>query len=144
MVAGAHGIGGEVKLKLFTDDLSPWRSFNGGALTMTSLRGNIARFAGIADRTGAESLRGTALTIPRDLLPPLPEGEYYHADLIGLPVVTPDGTAVGRVVAIENFGAGDVIEVERDTGKRFMAPLRSEAVPAWDAERLVLNAEYAD
>lgn len=141
-VTGAHGIAGEVKLKVFADDLSAFTGFNDGALTLTSLRGTIARFAEVRDRTAAEALRGTELTVPRDALPPLAEGEYYHADLLGLPVVSTGGAAVGRVVAIENFGAGDVIEVERDDGKRFMAPMN--AAPEWDAERLVLDAAYAD
>lgn len=142
VVTGAHGVGGEVKLKLFTDDLSPYRAFNGGTLTLASVRANIARFAEVADRTAAEALRGTALTVVRAELPPLGEGEYYHADLIGLPVVTPDGGAVGQVAAVENFGAGDVIEVERPDGRTFMAPLRADAVPEWDAERLVIAPEF--
>lgn len=143
IVAGAHGVGGEVKLKLFTDDLGRYAAFNGGALTLASVRGSIARFAEVRDRTTAEALRGTALTVPRADLPPLGEGEYYHADLIGLPVVTPAGEPVGIVAEVENFGAGDVIEIERPDGKRFMAPLRPEAVPEWNAERLLINSEFA-
>lgn len=144
MVVGAHGLGGEVKLKLFTDDLSPYRAFNSGALTLTSLRGPIARFAEAGDRTAAEGLRGTELTVSRGELPPLDQGEYYHADLIGLPVVTPEGAAVGQVVAVENFGAGDLIEVRRPDGKLFMAPLRSDAVTEWTGERLVISADFAN
>ena len=144
VVTGAHGIGGEVKLKLFTDDLSGYTAFNGGTLTMTSLRGLIARFAEVRDRTAAEALRGTELTVPRGSLPPLEEGEYYHADLIGLPVVLTTGEPVGRVVLVENFGAGDVIEIERSGGGRFMVPMRPEAVPEWDAERLVVEPAYAE
>ena len=132
-----------MKLKLFTDDLSAFRSFNGGTLTIKSLRGNIARFAEIADRTAAEKLRGTALTVPRSTLPPLEEGEYYHHDLIGLPAVSTDGTALGSVVAVENFGAGDVLEVERPNRKRFMVPMRPEAVPEW-GERVVIDAAFAE
>lgn len=143
VVTGAHGVGGEVKLKLFTDDLSRYRAFNAGALTLTGLRGNIARFAEVPDRSAAEALRGIALTVARTELPPLAEGEYYHADLIDLPVVAPDGAAVGRVVAVENFGAGDVIEVERPDGRTFMAPMRPEAVPDWNADRLLLAPEFA-
>lgn len=143
-VMGAHGLGGEVKLKLFTDDLANYGSFNGGALTLRSLRGPIARFAEVVDRTAAEALRGTVLTVARSALPPLAEGEFYHADLIGLPVVTPDGAAVGHVVAVENFGAGDVIEIELPTAKRFMAPLRPDAVPEWNAARLVIEAAFVE
>ncbi len=145
-IAGAHGVQGEVRLKLFTDDLGPYRTFVVGdrTLKMKSLRGGtIARFEGIADRNGAEGLRGTALQIPRAMLPPLAEGEYYHADLIGLPVIDTAGAAIGKVVEIENFGAGDVIEIERPDGKRFMVPMRPEAVPEWDEERLVVDASFA-
>ncbi|CAM3228329.1 Ribosome maturation factor RimM [Sphingomonas antarctica] len=142
-IAGAHGVGGEVKLKLFTDDLSAFRSFNDGALTIKSLRGNIARFAEIADRTTAERLRGTALTVPRSSLPPLGDGEYYHHDLIGLPAVSTDGVALGIVVAIENFGAGDVIEIERPDRKRFMVPMRPEAVPEW-GDMVTVEASFVE
>lgn len=130
---------------MFADDLAVHRSFNDGALTLVSLRDRtIARFAEVTDRTAAEAMRGTLLTIPRGSLPPLGEGEYYHADLIGLPVVTATGDQVGHVVAVENFGAGDVIEVERPGGKRFMAPMRPEAVPEWNAERLVIEPAFVD
>ncbi|WP_254604928.1 ribosome maturation factor RimM [Sphingomonas bacterium] len=123
-VIGAHGIGGEVKLKVFADDLAPYRSFNDGALTLRSLReGGIARFAEVADRTAAEALRGTLLTVPREALPPLPDGEYYHVDLIGLAVETDGGVPVGRVVAVDNFGAGDILDIEKPDGKRFMVPV---------------------
>ena len=128
VVAGAHGIGGEVKLKLFTDDLTPYRSFNDGALTLTALRGLVARFAEVPDRTAAEALRGTALTVPRDELPPLAEGEYYHADLIGLPAMSTEGEPLGQVAAVENFGAGDILEIERPTGKRFMVPVTAAEI----------------
>ncbi|UVO52239.1 ribosome maturation factor RimM [Sphingomonas sp. SUN019] len=146
VVIGAHGIAGEVRLKVFAEDLTPHRSFNQGALTLTSLRhggnGAIARFAEVRDRNAAEAMRGTELSVPRSALPPLAEGEYYHADLLGLPAVSTDGTALGRVVAIENFGAGDVIEIERDTGKRFMTPMA--AVPEWSAELLVVDAAFVE
>lgn len=147
-IIGAHGVAGEVRLKVFAEDLKPYKSFNGGSLTLKSLRptpqGAIARFAEVPDRNAAEALRGTALTVPRNTLPPLGEGEYYHADLIGLAVETADGSAVGRVVAIDNFGAGDVIEIEKPDGKRFMVPMRPEAVPEWDAARLVVDAAFVE
>lgn len=147
-IIGAHGVTGEVRLKVFAEDLKPFKSFNDGALTLKSLRptpqGAIARFAEIADRNAAEGLRGTELTVPRTALPPLAEGEYYHADLIGLAAVSDAGEALGRVVLVENFGAGDVIEIERPDGKRFMIPMRPEAVPEWDAERLVVTTDYAN
>ncbi len=140
-ISGAHGVGGEVKLKLFTDDLSGYKTFNEGSLTLKSLRGNIARFAEISDRSAAERLRGTVLTVPRETLPPLGEGEYYHADLIGLPAVSTDGAVLGQVVAVENFGAGDVIEIESPDKKRFMVPLRADAVPEW-GEQVVIDPVF--
>ncbi len=152
VIIGAHGVMGEVRLKLFcdgVDSLKAHQSFNDGALTLKSLRpGNniIARFAEIIDRNGADAARGTELTVPRDALPPLAEGEYYHADLLGLPCVSTGGEDLGVCVAIENFGAGDVIEVERPAengkpGKRFMVPMKAEAVPEW-GERIVIDAGF--
>ncbi len=150
-ITGAHGVTGEVRLKLFGEGvaaLAAHERFNDGALTLARVRddskgGAIARFAEVADRTAAEKLRGTLLTVPRSALPPLGEGEYYHADLIGLAAVSDAGEPLGSVVAVENFGAGDVIEIERPGGKRFMVPMRAEAVPEWDAERLVVVAAFA-
>lgn len=137
-VAGAHGIQGEVRLKLFADSpasLERHKVFEAGGRTLTlrSLRpdraGAIARFAEIADRTAAEALRGTVLTVARTDLPPLADGEYYHADLIGLPVVDTEGASVGVVVAVENFGAGDILEIEKPDASRFMVPFTPVAVP---------------
>lgn len=150
-VVGAHGVTGEVRLKLFGEGVESLRrfcAFNDSTLTLGKLRddgkgGAIARFAEIADRTAAEGLRGTALTIPRSALPPLAEGEYYHADLIGLSAVSDSGEALGTCVAVENFGAGDVLEIERPDGKRFMVAMRPEAVIEWDAERVVISAAFA-
>ncbi len=151
-VSGAHGVTGEVRLKLFGDgtaSLKPYRTFNGGSLTLEKLKddgkgGAIARFAEVADRTAAEKLRGTALTVPRASLPPLADGEYYYTDLIGLPAVSTTGEALGTCISVENFGAGDVLEIERPNHKRFMVPMRLEAVPEWDGERLVIEAAYAE
>lgn len=155
-VSGAHGVTGDVRLKLFGEgvaSLKPYRSFNGGSLTLEKLKddgkgGAIARFAEVTDRTAAEKLRGTALTVPRASLPPLGEGEYYYTDLIGLPAVSTTGETLGTCIAVENFGAGDVLEIERlpEGGKkaqRFMVPMRPEAVPEWNGERLVIEAAYA-
>lgn len=134
-IAGAHGVTGEVRLKLFAESLesfSAHKSFNGGALTLKAVRagpaGAIARFAEIADRSAAERFRGIELTVPRSALPPLAEGEYYHADLVGLPCALMEGEAVGRVVAVENYGAGDLVEIELLRGDRLLAPIASELV----------------
>jgi len=145
-VVGAHGIGGEVRLKLFTEDaavLRDLRTFNGGALTLFALRegpnGAIARFAEVADRTAAEGLRGTTLHVPRSALPPLAEGEYYHADLIGLPAFVA-GEEAGRCVTVENFGAGDIVEIERADGRRFMVPVA--AAVTFEPGRLLIDAAF--
>ena len=156
-IIGAHGVGGEVRLKLFGEGvgaLRRYRAFNDSSLTLEKLKddgkgGAIARFAEVTDRTAAEKLRGTALTVPRSALPPLGEGEYYHADLIGLPAVSDTGEDLGTCVAVDNFGAGDVLEIQRPSvdgkpGKRFMVPMRAEAVPEWNETRLVIAAIYAD
>jgi len=140
VVTGAHGVAGEVRLKFFTDDLTPYRSFNDGALTLKSLRGQIARFAEVTNRNAAEALRGTALTVPRSLLPPLGEGEYYHADLLDLPCLV-DDSEIGRVFAIDNFGAGDVVEVERPNGKRFMLPIHAVTI---EPDRLILDSSFIE
>jgi 16S rRNA processing protein RimM len=121
--------------------------FNGGALTVEKLKddgkgGAIARLSGVADRTAAEALRGTVLTVPRSALPPLGEGEYYYADLIGLCAVSTDGETLGVCVAVENFGAGDVIEIEKPDGERFMVPMKAEAVPEWMESRIVIDANW--
>ena len=149
-IIGAHGVTGEVRLKLFGEgfaSLKPHKTFNGGALTLEKLKddgkgGAIARLAGVADRTAAEALRGTALTVPRSALPPLGEGEYYYADLIGLPAVSTEGKALGVCVAVENFGAGDVIEIEKPDGERFMVPMNAEAVPEWSDLGIVVDAGW--
>ncbi|UYY58751.1 ribosome maturation factor RimM [Sphingomonas sp. S2-65] len=147
-VIGAHGIAGEVRLKVFGDDLASYKSFNGGTLTLKSVRtgsnGAIARFAEVPDRNAAEALRGTTLTVPRSALPPLGEGEYYHADLLGLAAVDESGAALGQVVAIDDYGAGDVLEIEMADGKRFMVPMNAAAVPEWNAERLVVAEDFIE
>lgn len=156
-VTGAHGVTGDVRLKLFGEGvaaLKRYRAFNDSTLTVAKLKddgkgGAIARFVEVTDRTAAEKLRGTALTVPRSAMPALEEGEYYHADLLGLPAVSDEGTALGTCVAVENYGAGDVIEIEgpaAENGKkrRFMVPMTPAAVPEWDAARIVVNAAFVE
>jgi 16S rRNA processing protein RimM len=132
-IAGAHGIGGEVRLKLFGEGVESLGrhkavQVGGQTLTLKSVKpgggGAIARFAEIGDRNAAEALRGKLVTVDRSALPPLEEGEYYHADLIGLPCESLDGERLGSVVAVENFGAGDIIEIEKPDGRRSMVPFR--------------------
>jgi 16S rRNA processing protein RimM len=138
---------GEVRLKLFSDDLERYGVFvaDGQTLTLKTLRpgpnGAVARFAEINDRNAAEALRGVTLTIPRSALPPLAEGEFYHADLIGLPCFV-EAAEIGLAVAVENFGAGDILEVERADGARFMVPV-ALAVTV-EADRLLIDPAFAE
>lgn len=142
VITGAQGVRGEVRLKLFVDDpaaLERHRAFEaaGRILTLARLRaqpnGVIASFRELTDRTAAESLRGVALSVPRETLePPADPDEYYQADLIGLAVRTPGGAEIGRLVAVENYGAGDLLEIERADGNRFMLPFRAAIVPVVD------------
>jgi 16S rRNA processing protein RimM len=148
-IAGAHGISGEVRLKLFAeglDSLKRHKAVRVGArtLTLTSLKDAkqpIARFAEIGDRSAAEALRGQLVTIPRAALPPLEEGEYYHADLIGLPCESAAGEPLGTVVAVENFGAGDVVEIERPDGRKALVPFREGVADLVDG-RIVADPEF--
>ena len=150
-IAGAHGVTGEVRLKLFGEGvaaLKRYRAFNDSALTVVKLKddgkgGVIARFAEVTDRSAAEALRGTLLTVRRSEMPALAAGEYYHADLIGLPCISTAGDLLGACVAVENYGAGDVLEIRRENGKTFMVPMRPEAVPEW-GETIVIEAAWAD
>ena len=146
-IVGAHGVTGEVRLKLFSEALESYGSFDvaGRTLTLKSLRpgpnGAVARFAEVGDRNAAEALRGTALTVPRSALPPLPEGEYYHADLVGLPCWSGD-EPIGTAVAVENFGAGDIVEIERPDGALFMVPV-ALAVTV-EADRLLIDPDFVE
>lgn len=137
-IAGAHGVAGEVRLKLFTKDadgFSRHEEFDadGRQLTLKEYRegrqGPIVRFAEVSTRNDAEALRGTLLSVPRSSLPPLGPGEYYWHDLIGLQVALPDGSKAGTVCAVENYGASDLLDIERADGRRVLVPLTSDVVP---------------
>lgn len=132
-VAGAHGIRGELRLKLFTDsaaNLALHKAVFVGdrAMVLQSCKDGgkvaIARLAGVNSREAAEALRGSLIEVDRTALPPLAEGEYYHVDLLGLPCVDPGGQPLGTVLAIENFGAGDLLEIESEAGKRALVPFK--------------------
>ncbi|MBB6123850.1 ribosome maturation factor RimM [Sphingobium subterraneum] len=149
-IIGAHGVTGEVRLKLFgegPDSLKHYKSFDGAGRTLTlkSVRpgpnGAVARFAEVTDRNAAEALRGTPLTVPRSALPPLGEGEYYHVDIIDLPCVSDTGEDLGRIVAVENFGAGDILEIARPTGKRFMVPIKAAEI---GDDRAVIDGAFVE
>ena len=148
-ISGAHGIAGEVRLKLFGDGIDGLKTLKqveigGRVLTIASLRPGaspILRFAEVTDRNAAELLRGKLITIRREALPPLGEGEYYHADILGLACVASDGTALGTVVAIENFGAGDILEIEKPDGRRSMVPFRDGVADLADG-RVVVDPAF--
>jgi len=149
-VAGAHGVKGEVRLKLFSDSSAGLAShemvYVGGALRrLLSVRDGgksaVARFDGVADRSAAEALRSQLVEVDRSALPALDEGEYYHADLIGLPCIDRAGEPVGAVVAVENFGAGDLLEVELPDGRKSLIPFR-DGIAELDESRIVLDPEF--
>jgi 16S rRNA processing protein RimM len=149
-VAGAHGVKGELRLKLFSDSaesLSRHEKLYVGGVERRLLgirdsgKTAVARFEGLSDRSAAEALRRSLVEIDRSALPPLEEGEYYHADLIGLVAVDHGGTPVGSVVAIENYGAGDLLEIETTDGKRSLIPFKPGIADLEDG-RIVLDPEF--
>jgi 16S rRNA processing protein RimM len=148
-VAGAHGIKGEVRLKLFSDSvesLSRHSKLYVGDTErrLVSVRPGktpVARFEGVGDRSAAEALRGSLVEIDRSLLPPLEEGEYYHADLIGLPAVDGAGNPVGIVAAVENYGAGDLLDIEIAGGRRSLIPFKP-GIAEFNGDRIVLDPDF--
>jgi len=150
-IAGAHGVKGLVKIKSFTarpEDIAAYGPLSDEAGTRSfslDLRGAakgllIARVEGLAGREAAQALKGTRLYLARAALPPPEEEEYYHADLVGLVAYDSAGRVVGRVVAVHNYGAGDILEVQGE-GPSLLVPFTAAAVPEVDiaAGRLVLD-----
>jgi 16S rRNA processing protein RimM len=149
-VAGAHGVKGELRLKLFSDSVESLAAheklYVGGVerrLLSVHVGGKtaVARFEGISDRSTAEALRGSLVEVDRSALPPLGDGEYYHADLIGLPALDRSGNDVGRVAAVENYGAGDLLEIELPDGNRSLIPFKSGIADLED-DRVILDREF--
>ena len=149
-VAGAHGVKGEVRLKLFSDSvesLSRQKKLYVGGVErrLLAIRDSgktaVARFEGISDRSAAEALRGSLVEVDRSHLPALDEGEYYHADLMGLPAVDDQDNEIGTVVAVENYGAGDLLEIELKDGKRSLIPLKPGIADLEDG-KVVLDPEF--
>ena len=138
-IAGAHGIRGEVLIKSFTaapEDIGAYgalstedgaRAFEIASARATPKGGVVARLKGISDRNAAEALKGVDLYVARDRLPPPSDDEFYYADLVGMTAVTADGTTFGEIVAVQNFGAGDLIEV------RLAGKSKTELFPFTDA-----------
>jgi 16S rRNA processing protein RimM len=152
-IGGAHGLRGEVKLKSFTadpmavSDYGPLTTEDGSATfeieAVRPAKGHlVARFRGIGDRDTAERLANVRLFVPRERLPPLARDEFYHADLIGLSAVTADGTEIGTVVAVHDFGAGDIVELlPLGGGTTIMVPFTPAFVPSVDiANRRIVVA----
>ena len=147
-IAAAHGIKGEVKIKTFTSEplnigsYGPVSDETGGrSFRLTQLRAPggaagdsvvIARIEGVSDRNGAEALRGLRLYVAREALPAAEPGAYYHHDLIGLAVVLQSGERLGKVAALHNFGAGDLMEIDRDGASSVMVPFTDGIVPVVD------------
>ncbi|MFK7941591.1 MAG: ribosome maturation factor RimM [Paracoccaceae bacterium] len=151
-IAGAFGVRGEARIKSFCadpgalGDYAPLTAEDGRSFDLQLGRaikgGYAARLDGVLTREDAEALKGTRLYAPRDRLPALPDDEFYHADLIGLEVVDTGGEPLGKVRAVHDFGAGDVIEV---TGKaELMLPFTLEVVPTVDLTSRRLIADLSN
>ena len=143
VITAAHGIRGEVKLKSFTEvpeDIAAYGPLylNDGPerleiLSLKPAKGQfVARLKGIADRNAAEALKGVRLKLPRSRLPETEEDEYYHEDLVGLVVEDTSGRVVGRICAVQNFGAGDLLEIRPPRGRSFFVPFTRADVPEVD------------
>lgn len=140
---------GELRLKLFSESVESLsrheRLYVGGAKRrLLAVRvGNmaVAKFEGIADRSAAEALRGSLVEVDRSALPPLGDGEYYHSDLVGLPAFDREGNRVGIVSAVENYGAGDLLDIELEEGGSSLIPFREGIADLEDA-RVVLDPEF--
>jgi 16S rRNA processing protein RimM len=142
-IGAAHGVRGAVKLWTFTEDPLAVKHY-GPLVTKDGTRqfevtqareanGHlVATLKGVATREDAERLNGVELYIARDKLPATDEDEYYHADLIGLAAVTASNEPLGRVIAIHNFGAGDIIEIAPPHGATMLLPFTNAVVPSVD------------
>ena len=149
-VAGAHGIKGELRLKLLSDSAGSLARHErllvgGAARRLLAIRDAgktaVVRFEGISDRSAAEALRGSLIEVERSDLPPLEEGEYYHADLVGLAAVDAGGNMLGTVTAVENYGAGDLLEIETGGGKRSLIPFKG-GIADLEEGRIVLDPAF--
>ena len=149
-ITGAHGIRGEVKLRSFTEDpaaiasYSPLETAKGAKIEIAKLRpqkdGFIAILKGVTDRNAAEALRGTELFVPRERLPEPEEDEVYVHDLIGLPVHLADGTLLGEIVDVADYGAGDLIDVRVEGRKdTVLIPFVGQYVVSAEQDRIVVD-----
>jgi len=145
VVTGARGIKGDVRVKSFTavpEDLGTYRPLSdksGSRIFKVKVTGAakgqlVARVAGINDRTAAEQLKGVEFYVPLEALPEPDEGEFYIKDLIGLRAELEDGSDFGTITAVENFGAGDVLEISGAVKGGVMVPFTELVVPVVDLE----------
>jgi 16S rRNA processing protein RimM len=142
-IGAAHGVRGAVKLWTFTEEPLAVQSY-GPLMTKDGARQFeiagvraakdhlVATFKGVATRNDAEKLNGIELYVPREKLPDTDDDEYYHADLIGLTAVNATDEPLGRVIAIHNFGAGDIIEIAPPKGATMLLPFTNAVVPTVD------------
>jgi 16S rRNA processing protein RimM len=141
-IGAAHGVRGEVRLWTFTDDplavaaYGPLSTRDGtrqfALAKLREAKGHlVACLEGVTTREAAQALNGVELYVARDRLPAPNDDEFYHADLIGLRAVTPAGSPLGRIIAVHNFGAGDVIEIKGE-GVSELLPFDRATVPAID------------
>ena len=142
-IGAAHGVHGAVRLWTFTEDPFAVKRYGplstkDGARSFEVAHAReakgflVATLKGVTTRNEAERLNGLELYVAREKLPATDEGEYYHADLIGLSAVTEAGEPVGRVIAIHNFGAGDIIEIAPSQGPTMLLPFTNAVVPTVD------------
>jgi 16S rRNA processing protein RimM len=154
-IGAPHGVRGEVRVKSFTaepmslGDYGPLAAADGRRFDIERLRPAkqvvIAKFRGIDDRDSAEALNGTELYVDREALPAAGEDEFYHADLIGLTALREAGEALGTIVAIHDFGAGDILEIAPARGPSLLVPFTRAAVPHVDMAdgRVIVSAAVA-
>ena len=155
-ITDAHGLKGEVKIASFTSApeaigaygplstsdgsrsfmISSFRIGNGGVV--------IARLSGVADRDAAEKLKGQELYVKRDALPEPEQEEYYHSDLIGLSARSPSGEPIGEILAVHNFGAGDLLEIRLlESGRTELVPFDEANVPKIDLREGCATIAYS-
>lgn len=151
-ITGAHGVRGEVKIKSFTEEPRAIARYGevsdrtGARKFAIRARGVVrgmvvAMLSGVEDRNAAEALKGLELYVPRARFPRAKREEWYVADLVGLDAEDGAGRKLGRVVTVDNYGAGDVIEIRRDDGAALVLPFTRRAVPVVDidARRIVID-----
>ena len=143
-IGAAHGLKGGVRLRSFTQEPSDFSAYGeletedgSRKLKVKNARFAkdhfIAKFDGVDDRDAAEALCNVTLYVAREKLPEVAQdGTFYHADLVGLAAVTRDKSAFGEVIAVQNFGAGDILEIRREDGSTLLLPFTEDAVPEID------------